>query len=301
VFEFALAPVKISNTTIQKVYNAIFSSNKDLFLSQTMVFDNEQIKTTFNKIVTSTSTEPTLAQNDISTAVNDFTYNKKTNGLVFSIKQSGISSIYTSNFDKSNQKLITTLYFSDFLIDPISATEILLTTKASQTALGYSYILNTTTGILTKILGDIPGLLTKVSSDKKYYVYSRSDFSRPSFHILNTATKQDSLATIDTLPEKCVFSQTNIDELYCFGALIYKSGQYPDDWYKGKIFNTESLYKINLATNTVFLVYNFESDNLAFDVINPQLTFNDGFIVFENKYDLTLWSIDLKRAVTQGF
>lgn len=304
VFEFALAPVKISNTTIQKVYNAIFSSNKDLFLNQTMVSNNEQIKTTFNKIVTSTSTESTLAQTELSTFVSDFTYNKKTNGLVYSIKQGGVSTIYTSNFDNTAQKLIATLYFNDFILDPINAAEVLVTTKASQTALGYSYILNTTTGILTKILGDIPGLLAKVSPDKKYYVYSQSEFSRPSFFTYNTATKQTQRVAIDALPEKCVFSQTNTDELYCFGALIYKTGQYPDDWYKGKLFNSESLYKINLATNSVSIVYTFqldEADRTTFDIINPQLTFSDNFIVFQNKYDLTLWSIDLKRAVTQGF
>jgi hypothetical protein len=301
VFEFALAPVKISNTTIQKVYNAIFSSNKDSFLDQTLAFNNEQIKTTFNKLITSTSTDPTLAQNDISAIVNDFTYNKKANNLIFSIKQDGVSNIYTSNFDKTAQKLIATLYFNDFLIDPINATEVLITTKASQTALGYSYVLNTTTGILTKILGDVPGLLVKVSPDKKYYIYSQSESSRPSFHFYNTTTKLFSLISIDTLPEKCVFSQKNSDDLYCFGSLIYKTGQYPDDWYKGKIFNIESLYKINLATNSVSILYNFESDKLTFDVINPQLTFNDNFIVFENKYDLTLWSIDLNKAVNQGF
>jgi hypothetical protein len=272
-----------------------------VFLDQTLAFKNEQIKTTFNKIITSTSTDPTLAQSDISAIVNDFAYNKKANNLIFSIKQSGISNIYTSNFDKTAQKLVATLYFNDFLLDPISSTEILVTTKASQTALGYSYILNTTTGVLSKILGDVPGLLVKVSPDKKYYIYSQSEPSRPSFHIYNTTTKQTSLVPIDTLPEKCVFSQKNTDEMYCFGALSYKTGQYPDDWYKGKLFNIESLYKVNLATNTVFILYNFESDNLTFDVINPQLTFNDGFIVFENKYDLTLWSIDLKRVVTQAF
>ncbi len=114
-------------------------------------------------------------------------------------------------------------------------------------------------------------------------------------------TQSTNVLGINTLPEKCVFSQTNTNELYCFGALVYKTAQYPDDWYKGKVLNDESLYKIDLSTNYVQQLYNFESNNLTFDALNPQLTYQDGFIVFGNKNDLTLWSIDLNQVKNEVF
>jgi len=301
VFEFIESPQKISNATIQKIYNTLFSTNKNQFVYQNLTFDNEKIITSFAKLVFSTSTGVVLEKNTISSAVTDFVYNKNSNKLVYSVKQDGVSAIYTSNLDRTNEKLVTTVPFTEFILDPLTSTEVVLTTKASQTIPGYAYILNTTTGSLNKILGNIPGLLVKVSPDKKFYLYSQSEQTRPSIRSYNTSTQKTNLGTIDTIPEKCVFSQKDTNEVYCFGSLVYQSAQYPDDWYKGKVFNSDSLFKINLANNFISVIYSFEADKLTFDVINPQLTTNDSFMVFQSKYDLTLWSLDLDRITNEVF
>jgi hypothetical protein len=296
VFEFLPTPQKISNVTELKVYNTLFSNNKDQFVFQTPTFNNEQIRSAFAKLTFSTTTGTSITSNDISSSVSDFIFNPFSNKLVYSVKQNGVSEIFTANIDRTGEKSVTTLYFNEFLLDTINKDDVLLTTKASQTALGYSYILNTTTGNLTKILGNIPGLLVKVSPDKKYYLYSQSEQNRPSLRAYNATTREINIVTIDTLPsEKCVFSQKDSSQAYCFGSLIYKTGMYPDDWYKGKVLNYESLYKINLINNSVSVVYAFEADDLSFDALNIRLTDNDNFIIFQNKYDLTLWSIDLRR------
>lgn len=301
VFEFALAPLKVTKETIQKVYSSIFSNNINIFLSETLTSNNEQVKTTFNIIRHSTSTGDVLAQSDISTAVTNFVYNKFSNKLVYSLKQNGVSNIYTSNIDKTSEKIVKTLYFNDFLLDPINATDVVITTKPSKNNVGYSYILNTATGSFTKILGDIPGLLVKVSPDEKHYLYLTAEQTRPTTRIYDEVNKTTNLITINTIPEKCVFSDTNSDDLYCFGAPTYKPGEYPDDWYKGKIFNSEFLYKINLTNNYVQQLYSFEDSKLTFDVLNPQISVKDGFILFENKYDLTLWSLNLERLKGEVF
>ncbi len=296
VFEFIQAPQKVSNVTQQKIYNTLFSNNKDQFVYQAPTYNYEQVQSTLGILSFSTTTGVTLEKKDISSSVSDFVFNKNSNKLIYSIKQNGVSAILTSNIDRTNEKTVTTLYFNDFVLDPLNKDDVVLTTKASQTAPGYAYILNTTTGSLTKILGNIPGLLVKVSPDKKYYIYSQSERSRPSLRAYDTENKTTNILSIDTLPsEKCVFSQKNTSEAYCFGSLIYKSAQYPDDWYKGKIFNEESLYKISLTNGFVSSVYTFEPDKLAFDVMNIQIVNKDQFIVFQNKYDLTLWSIDLSK------
>jgi hypothetical protein len=301
VFEFMQSPQKVSNATIQKIYNTFFSTNKNQFVYQNLAFNNEQIITSFAKLIFSTTTDTVLEKNTISSAVTDFVYNKNSNRLIYSIKQNGVSAIYTSNPDRTDEKLVTTVPFTEFILDPLTSTEVVLTTKASQVIPGYAYILNTTTGSLNKILGNIPGLLVKVSPDKKYYLYSQSEQTRPSIRSYNTKTQKTNLGTIDTIPEKCVFSQKNTSEIYCFGSIIYQAGQYPDDWYKGKVFNRDSLFKINLENNQISIIYNFDADELSFDVINPQLTANDSFMVFQSKYDLTLWSLDLNRITNEVF
>lgn len=296
VFEFIEMPQKVSNITEQKIYSTLFSNNKDQFLFQTLTYNNEQIKTTLGKLLFSTSTGIIMSKSDISSSISDFIFNKFSNKIIYSVKQNGLSSIYTSNIDKTGEKLITTLYFNDFLIDSINTTDVLITTKASQVAPGYAYTLNTTSGALTKILGNIPGLLVKVSPDKKYYIYSSSEQNRPSVRLYNSTTGSLNILTFDSLPsEKCIFSQKNASIAYCFGSTIYKTAKYPDDWYKGKVLNYESLYKINLTEKTSTTIYSFEGEDLILDAMNIQLTDDERFIVFQNKYNLTLWSLDLSK------
>ena len=297
VFEFIGSPQKVSNITEQKIYSTLFTNNKDQFLFQRPTFDYEQIQTTLAKITFSTTTGPQLQKTDISSSISDFVFNKKANKLVYSVKQNDESIVTVSNFDRTGEKALITLSFNEFLIDVINASEVLITTKASHSAPGYAYILNITTGSFTKILGDISGLLVKVSPDKKYYIYSESEQARPVVRILNTDQRIINALSFNTIPEKCFFSNKINTEAYCFGSPIYKAGKYPDDWYKGKIFNFENLYRINLENGMVDIVYNFEADNLSFDIINPQITDDDKFVIFQNKYDLTLWSIDLSRIL----
>jgi hypothetical protein len=295
VFEFLQAPQKISNITKQKIYSTQFSSNKDQYIYILPASDYEQIQTTYAKLLFSTSTGTTVPENQLSSAVSDFILNKTTNKLIYSVKQNGQSSIYTSNLDRTGEKLIKTLYFNEFLIESINSTNVLITTKASFASPGYSYILNTTTGAFNKILGNINGLTVKVSADEKYYLYSQSEQNRPSVRLYNKTTGTTSLLTIDTIPsEKCVFSKKD-SSAYCFGSIIYKAGEYPDDWYQGKIFNQETLYKINLENGQTSTVYSFGAENLAFDAASLQLTDKDEFILFQNKNDLTLWSLNLMR------
>lgn len=294
VFEFLRAPQKISNQTETKIYNTIFTSNKNQFLMQTLNSNNEQITTISSNLVFSSTTGTSLTKSTVSNSISDFVFNPGTNKLIYSTKQNGVSNIYTSNTDRTNEKLILTLSFNEFLLDIINSNEILVTTKASYSSPGYAYILNINTGNFNKLIGNLPGLLVKMSPDKKYYIYSQSEQTRPSVRLVETQSKTTRLLTIDTLPEKCVFSKKD-SSAYCFGSLIYKSAKYPDDWYKGKVFNSDSLYKIDLASGEIKALYNFEEDNLTFDVINPQITQNDTFIIFENKYDLTLWSLNIPK------
>ncbi|MEN9921436.1 MAG: hypothetical protein RLZZ517_414 [Candidatus Parcubacteria bacterium] len=295
VFEFLQAPQKISNITKPKIYYTQFSSNKDQYVFSIPSQDYEQIQTTYAKLSFSTTTGVSIVENQLSNTISDFVLNKDSNKLIYSFKQNGSSSLYISNLDRTGEKLIKVLPFNEFLIEAINTTDVLITTKASFVSPGYSYILNTSTGAFNKILGNINGLTVKVSPDEKYYIYSQSEQNRPSVRLYNKTIGTTNLITLDTIPsEKCVYSKKELFA-YCFGSIIYKAGEYPDDWYKGKLFNQENLYKVNLTNGQVSAIYNFGTDNLTLDAQNVQITNKDEFIIFQNKYDLTLWSLNLMR------
>jgi hypothetical protein len=299
VFEFIEAPQKVSAITERKIYSTIWSNNKDQFLFQKLAPDNEQIQTSFSKIVFSTSTEAQLQNTPISSSISDFIFNRKANKIIYSVKQGGYSAVFASSPDRTLEKPVVTLPFVEFILDSINANEVLLTTKASYSAPGYAYILNLTSGTMTKLIGNIPGLLVKISPDKKYYIYTESGQSRPVVRYVNSTTGVTKNLLINTIPEKCIFPNKINTNAYCFGSLLYSAGKYPDDWYKGKVTNSDTLYNIEFETELVDITYNFNGDNLDFDVINPQITDDDKFIIFQNKKDLTLWSLNVGKLAQQ--
>lgn len=299
VFEFLKPAQRVSNITVQKIYNSIFTNDKNIFLEQSLSSNNEQIKTTLAHIFpakpetsTASSTEQSLTQSDISTGISDIVHLSKTNKILYAIHTPLGTDFYTSNVDRTSEEKRAHVYFSEFTIEPVNSTYALVQTKASAQAVGYSYLLDTTTGSLTKFLGNYAGLLTKVSPDLKSYLFSESARTQPIIRIYSAqdnVTRQIGLATI---PEKCTYSQTDNSILYCFGSMQYPSATYPDDWYKGKIALRDDLYKININDGTFSPIYIFNPSEV-FDVQKPSLSDNDHFIVFQNKNDLTLWSIDL--------
>lgn len=304
VFEFKSAPEKVSNITIQKVYNTIFSNNANVFLYQTPSFNNEEIRTTYAQNIlpqVATGTTPAIEQSiykqEISTVISDFVHLKNTNRLFYAIERINGSDFYTSDLQRTSETPISSVSFKEFTLEQINDNFILLQTKASANAVGYAYTLNISTGAITKFIGNIPGLLTKMSPDMNYYLYSESDRSRPILRAQDVKNGITRRIGLDSLPEKCAFSKLNSAQLYCFGSLQYKAASYPDDWYKGKVFNPENLYKIDLSTGLVEVTYTFtEVDAPAdFDVMKVMITNNDNFIIFQNKNDLTLWTINLGR------
>jgi hypothetical protein len=309
VFEFIFAPQLISNITIPRIYETLFTINKDQFVYKTLGSNNEQIISKRGILTFSTSTDETnnsikteteLNTLDLSNIIKNMIYNISSNQLIYSVEQNNTSTIFTSNIDRTNEKFIKNLPFNEFILSTINPNEVLITTKASRDTLGYAYILNTSTGSFSKVIGDIRGLLVNISKDKEWVIYSESTQSRPITRLFNTINGSTSQIVIDTLSsEKCVFAQTDSFKAYCFGALIYTSATYPDDWYKGKVKNIEELYEINLSSGEVFPIFYFddEENNVIrdFDVMNVSITPNDSHLIFQNKHDLTLWTIDLNK------
>ena len=309
VFEFTAMIQKVSNITIQKIYNTVFTASRNIFLYQIPTAGNEQIKTVFAQNIpaytvtnASSTTEfpQSIEQKDISNILNNLVYLKENGTIAYSINTLTGADVYTSDPERLSEKKVTSLPFSEFTLEKVNSNTLLLQSKASASTIGYAYTLNISTGSLTKFAGNTRGLLTKISPDFNTFLSSESSTSRPILRAHDVKTNTVRRVGIDTIPEKCTFSQVNSFELYCFASLQYKSATYPDDWYKGKVFNIEDLYKINLETGVVDAVYIFGDDlNIDFDATKVEVTNNDNFILFVNKYDLTLWSLNLSELNNQ--
>lgn len=298
VFEFQEPPIKASNITVQKIYNAVFTNDYNAFLTQVPTFNNEQIETSLFTIIpakpetaTASSTEQSLRQSVLSSALTNLSFIPGTNKILYALNTLAGSEVYMANPDRTGETRVTTIPFTEYSLESLGNALALVQTKASAQVPGYAYALTLSNGSLNKLLGDIRGLLVKANSDLSYYIYSESAYDRPIIRGVERASGTTRQIGIQTIPEKCVFSARNKAWIYCFGSVAYKSATYPDDWYKGKIFNDEDLYRIDLSNGSIETIYVFE--NNTFDVINPQLSPAEDMIGFQSKYDLTLWAIDL--------
>jgi len=166
---------------------------------------------------------------------------------------------------------------------------ITLATKTSNSYLGVLYQLNKN-GNSEKILGNLNGLsgLTNYDTTKILYSNTSGDFA---LKILDRSTNEVTNVFLQTLPEKCVWSQKE-PAIYCAVPKIISLSKYPDDWYQGTFSPSDLIWKINTDTGESDLI----TDNSQFDgidAINPTLNSNEQYLFFTNKKDYSLWSLRL--------
>lgn len=308
-------PTKISNTTISKVHEAIFTPGGDNLITR-FLDDNDNIityaitltdkkpvvATTSVKIASSTNTVAQIA--DTSTRFKNVTgiylprnikelamspSGKKILDLTYGT-ENGIISVLDSAF---KSRTVLTSPLQEWLLSFPSETRAVITTKPSGITHGYSYIINTDTGTMDKLIGYILGLTILPSRDLTAYLVGESSETLK-LSLLNSKDSSLNNLSVKTLPEKCVWANTATDIVYCAVPKNIPSAVYPDDWYKGRLFFNDSLWKINLKTGETNLVSNLSQESgQAIDATTLQISPTDKYLTFINKRDLTLWGIDL--------
>jgi len=118
----------------------------------------------------------------------------------------------------------------------------------------------------------------------------------PRLYLFNIKKGESKLLPFETLPEKCVWSNTNIKVIYCAVPKAFPIGEtYPDSWYQGLVSFTDSIWMINTDTMAASLIFDIEKESgEQMDVIDVQLDKKDNYLFFTNKTDLTFWSLSLK-------
>ena len=112
------------------------------------------------------------------------------------------------------------------------------------------------------------------------------DITKKKYFALNLAT---------IVGDKCVWSQKNTTDLYCAIPKNLIRGNFPDVWYQGKYAFNDNIIKIDTETFATknLLEANTETKN-DLDITNLQLSPNEDYLMFMNKSDLILWSLDIK-------
>ncbi len=213
----------------------------------------------------------------------------------FSLAPLGINTIGTVTYFKNNtREQIFSSSFPEWLTQWPKKDTVTLTTKAASVADGFFYFLNSSSGKLERVMGNIKGLTTNTNTDATKVLYSQSVSKSLSLHALDVKTHTTESFTIKTLPEKCVWSALQTDIVYCGVPGRITEGQYPDFWYQGIVSFSDTLWKINVSTNTTELLsVPVTSARAEIDVVQPFLNNDETLLLFTNKKDSTLWSLEL--------
>ncbi len=292
---------RVSNTTIPTVYTALWGSDQNTLIAQYLADDNQTVNTyqlSLQAATTTTSDGKVIITNDYRTLAKALpariTSVVVSSSTIFYLTQTNFSSVgFISNIQGGTQKQIWNSQITELLPQFVNSTTVALTTKPYQNMSGYVYFVNTSTGATKKVLGDIPGLSTLTSPDaKRVLALSQSGSDRLFAYTVADQSSQNLTPT--TFPEKCVWSKINVSILYCAVPHESLDDSSLTDWYMGAVQFSDDIWRYDLTDNTSHVIESLASDAGEFiDVENLALSQNEQYLVFKNKIDGALWSLDL--------
>jgi len=299
---------RISNTTIPKVENIAWGSAGNSFILR---YAKDGAIQSFSATVSSstgtTTNDGSLAEltgNYLDPNIGSFLFSPKFDQTFFTKTDSEGIKAWVANTKKTSQSLVWQFGTTEWLFSWPSDDTITATTKASNGILGYMIEINPKTKKVTSLLSGVFGLTTLTNNKTGWVLYSTASGQDMSLNIYDQRNKTTTSLISKTLPEKCVWTQKTI-RIYCAIPKDTFNSKLPDDWYKGVVSFSDSLWlydsREGWGTDQIADIESLAGE--AIDVENPQINADDTLLVFMNKKDLSLWALKLdpnKQIATPG-
>jgi len=285
---------RISNTTVPKVYDAVWGNKNNSLITRYLKDDDRTVETyslTVKDI--STTTENTITGIAFPSRISDVSV---IDASVFYLEQ-GVngSNGYVSNWSGGSKKQIWNSPIKELISQYVNNKTVALTTKSEENTEGFLYFVDTGNGSTRRIIGNIIGLSTLVDSSATRVLYLKQEQGVEMFLYDMTTKTRDAVYPV-TFPEKCVWSSKNKDIVFC---AVPKEGVEKSSltfWYKGLNQFNDDIWKYDLENKTSDIVLSMSSETSEnIDVIKPILSESEQYLVFMNKRDNALWSLDLTK------
>ncbi|TSC95815.1 MAG: Uncharacterized protein Athens101426_586 [Parcubacteria group bacterium Athens1014_26] len=152
------------------------------------------------------------------------------------------------------------------------------------------YSLNTTNKTIKPLIKDEYGLTVNWSLDGKFGIKLINTNRVPSSVLIDASGNELASLSSLLLPPKCQILERA--KIYCGIPKTIPGGiALPDDYYKNAVYFQDELYLIDLASGKASVIFN-NRDNVLIDA--SRLTVNNSQLLFINRYDGKLYSLDLK-------
>ncbi len=296
--------VKISNTTIPRVYESYWNKNLSTAILRYMKDEEGTVSNFYAEIrpvkVNASSTDSNTTPFEVkgkflSPYIKEIAVSPKGDRIATFNVENGEGTIYISGFDESKRTEVIKVPLTQINLEWPEENTLAISTRASSVSSGYLYLVDIKKPVLRKVLGGT-GFTAKVSPDAKKILYSSTGGRGYVMSLYNSKDNSSDETVFKTTSEKCVWSKLHPAYLYCAVPVELPVGKYPDDWYRGTASFVDQIWQLDTLTGEVHLIANLTNLSKDFiDVINPVLDPSEKFLLFMNKKDLTLWSLDLNE------
>ena len=286
-----------STTDLNKLsYFTLIGAEEVLFIDNISAIirkvsdDNETISTTYLKLIKDTATSTLYNANvgNINISSSNLSLSKETKRLFYFINNTGTGVL--SSFDGGVRTNVLNTVLSEWLSQYVNKTTIALTTKPSAYFKGYLFFVNSSgTQDNQYILGDKYAFTTLVSPDGKKVLYNEISDNLLQTSIYDVKSKRITALTQATLSEKCVWADDS-SKIYCAIPQQLLLAPYPDAWYQGSTSFSDNIWSINPETGQ-FTVEIALQDQLTtpIDAYHLKISKDKKYLLFQDKYNLTLW------------
>ncbi len=305
----------LSNTLVPRIYESWWNKSMDTFFAEYGSATNDSLTTVVANIVkvpasaiaSAASTSDSTSQQITETAyqlkgtlitgnVIGMAVSPQKDKVIIVMNQNNSAVGYISKFDGTSQSQLFSMPLTQINIDWPETNTIAVTTKGSSSYAGYLYLINAKTGSMKQVIGGIAGLSAKVSRDATKVIYSSTGTGNTAIdtNMLDLKTGKSSPVIFKTLAEKCVWSAKFTSDVYCAVPSQIPTGTYPDDWYIGNVSFNDNIWVLDATTGNANQIANLLTlgKNLI-DAYNLQIDDSDSYLLFMNKNDLLLWSLNL--------
>jgi len=283
---------RLTNTTIPGIYEVFWHKDAENLVLR-YLDDNDVIKT-FSARISTNSSAGMLDGRFMSDDIDFMGTDVGGENLFYTIRGDRETLLRQSSFDVGGGTVVYRSLLHELLFQAVENGVISFTTKPSGLVGGFSYVLDTNEGSLPqKVLGGVLGLTVNMSPRGERILFSQSLDGGFRTFSLNLDTRKTQSVSPATLPEKCVWSKFSGIHAYCGVPNTVSERLYPDEWYMGKVSFSDAIWKIDVSRGVGELLINPQNSNIDIDVSNPILSSDESYLLFINKKDSTLWSLEL--------
>jgi hypothetical protein len=287
-----MARNKISNITMPQIHETLWSADGSELIARYLKEDGVTIQSFYGRLPATTTSNSVIEGYFLPSNIKELSL--FANKILY-LDPTVDGALVTSDIDGAKKSYVTNLYSRDWLLQLASTKSTLIGAKPSGLVGGDLYTLDMTTGIKLKIMKDILGLTGLMSPDGAYVFASASERRGIASAIYTIKDRTFSTLSVSTLSDKCAWSTTEKNILYCAVPTAIPSGVYPDDWYQGIVSFDDRLWRIDASSSETDLILD-PSIEVGIDMDMTKLgTDTSGLhLIFVDKKDSSLWVLDLK-------